>query len=726
MHKFTSVKKLTSIVLAVLIAFSCVVVGVSAASNVKVAFTNNKGWDKVYVYTWDSNDNALQGEWPGTQLTNSAQNDYGESVFYAEIPSNADGVVFTAGNSGPQTVDIDFNGQTTGWYCTDQTNGKWNVGTWDYKPDGGDDTQTTTKVTGSETTATTKEITGGKTVYFTNNKGWNVYAYAWDDKDNDVTKSWPGEAMTKAFTNDFGEDVYKITLPANAAGVVFSNNGGEQTVDLTPADNTGYYPESQNNGKWECGTWSPVVENPSQETTTTKEITGSETTTKKVDTDSYTVYFTNNKGWNVYAYAWDKDDNDVTKAWPGEAMTKAYTNDYGEDVYKITLPKAATGVVFSNNGGDQTVDLTPADNTGYYPTSQNNGKWECGTWSPVVEEPSETTKPVGETTTAPVETTTAPVETTTAPVETTTAPIIPQFQSGLKCSSYSLSLGNNIAINFKVKPANLTGYTNPYLIVTMNGEETRIDNYTTQSDGTIIFEFDKVYPQNVIDTASAVLYATKDNQVYYGEPYEKSVIGYADKYQDETLGSQNLAGLLVNLLRYATECQKLIGYKTDTLAETHIVRSAKRYSSTTLADMVNVKNYSAVKCPGTAKCEWKSATLSLGSSVEIKVNFTAAEMENKSVKVEFNGASYVFGPEYLARNEKYPDRVTFIYDGLYANQMHDTVSFTVMEGDTPVSDTMTYSIASYASQYYNDPSVGNLVTQMMLYGQQAEKYALNG
>ena len=55
MHKFKSTKKFVSLVLAVMMVLSCVAVGVSAASTVKVAFTNNKGWSQVNLYAWDSN-----------------------------------------------------------------------------------------------------------------------------------------------------------------------------------------------------------------------------------------------------------------------------------------------------------------------------------------------------------------------------------------------------------------------------------------------------------------------------------------------------------------------------------------------------------------------------------------------------------------------------------------------------------------------------------------------
>lgn len=295
MQKFKSVKKLTCIVIAVVMVLSCVVVGTNAVNTVKVAFTNNKNWGAVNVYTWDANFNNCTGAWPGTSVTSTTVNNYGETVYHAEIPSNVTGIVFNDGGS-QQTVDI----------------------------------------------------------------------------------------------HSFGQDVYKITLPAAAIGVVFSNNGGAQTVDLVPADNTGYYPDSQEAlGKWICKTWAPVHDVP-----TTVEVTTVEETT--------------------------------------------------------------------------------------------------------IEEPTVEESTIEETT----------VEATT---EETNAPI---YVDNFSASSYSISLKDSIAINFRVKPETVLGYTDPYLVVTMNNEETVINDYETLADGTLVFQFDKVYPQTVIDDASSVLHGFKGDQEY--------------------------------------------------------------------------------------------------------------------------------------------------------------------------------------------------------------------
>ena len=378
------------------------------------------------------------------------------------------------------------------------------------------------------------------------------------------------------------------------------------------------------------------------------------------------------------------------------------------------------------NGG--TVYFEPENNARYYLTTKATPegdprnmwwveKWEAGTAPWTYFNPD------------------VPVEPATVENPTDYIGTLPQesfYYAGdtFKPSSYSLTLKDNIAINFKVKPEAVEGYTDLYLKVYYNGVDEEIRNYTTLSDGTLVFRFDKILPQSVGEAASAVLYGTKDGKNCYGDEYSKSVLDYADKYQ--VSGSSSLKGLLVNLLRYCAEVQKYTGNDVDNLVSDHIVPEAARYAKNTLVPMEDVKNYHAEACPNTATSEFKKATpntatsefkkatLVLGSSVGIKVTFTADELSGKSIRVDYNGNSTYFNANKLT--DEGNGRGSFVYN-LYANQMHDTVRFT--EGTTPISDTMTYSAASYAGKFIDNESVGPLLTQMMLYGQAAEYYSTN-
>ncbi|MCQ2514059.1 MAG: starch-binding protein [Ruminococcus sp.] len=184
----------------------------------------------------------------------------------------------------------------------------------------------------TQPTQPTQPTVAGNFVYYQNSNNWSTpYAYYWSDSNKTMT-TWPGKAMTSV-----GNGVYSIELPADAKYIIFSNNGGSQTADLTiPA-----FGQIYKNNSWSAY---------SGETPTTP------------SGDGKTIYYTGNLS-TPYAYYWS-DSNKTMTTWPGKAMTSV-----GSGVYSITIPSDATYIIFSNNGGSQTADLTISGN--YY----NNGNW---------------------------------------------------------------------------------------------------------------------------------------------------------------------------------------------------------------------------------------------------------------------------------------------------------------------------------------------------------------
>ena len=70
------------------------------------------------------------------------------------------------------------------------------------------------------------------TVYFENNYRWDgtIRAYYWGSSAESV--NWPGVEMTYVKTNSSGNAVYKITIPSDIVGLIFTN-GSAQTIDIT-------------------------------------------------------------------------------------------------------------------------------------------------------------------------------------------------------------------------------------------------------------------------------------------------------------------------------------------------------------------------------------------------------------------------------------------------------------------------------------------------------------
>ena len=174
---------------------------------------------------------------------------------------------------------------------------------------------------------TTEPTTVGKSYVYA--KGY-THAYFWNSDAVDMTGEWPGKAMESV-----GNGNYRAEVPNGATNVIFSNNGSNQTADLTV--NVG---KIYSNGNWT---------NYSVEPTTAP-------TTVYVYAKGYT-----------YAYFWNSTATDMAGEWPGKAMESV-----GDGVYRIAVPTGATNVVFSNKGGNQTANLTVNAGKLY-----SNGNWSA-------------------------------------------------------------------------------------------------------------------------------------------------------------------------------------------------------------------------------------------------------------------------------------------------------------------------------------------------------------
>ena len=256
------------------------------------------------------------------------------------------------------------------------------------------------------------------TIYFYNTGDWDkVHAYMWEEsqKDKNQNHGFPGEPMTR-----LGGKVweYKYSSSNNWDHVIFSNDGKNQTDDLSLQQGEKYY----KNGGWKSSSdikhtvtvsnvenaditvttgTDTIAENDSREvydgtslTFNAKNITGGnycnfivtkpsgESETLEGNSPTYivdgsditvsatfsssssfkTFYFEDTLGWKdvrLYCY---KDGNPATiygKAWPGNELKKCTQLRNNHDVYCIEIDTSKVDkVVFNNNDkGSQSQDI---------------------------------------------------------------------------------------------------------------------------------------------------------------------------------------------------------------------------------------------------------------------------------------------------------------------------------------------------------------------------------
>ena len=115
-------------------------------------------------------------------------------------------------------------------------------------------------VTQPETETTTEAVTVpvNNEVTFTNSHRWSgdLYCYYWSNENTNLT-SWPGEKMTLAGTNEFGEQYYTFNVPDEVAFIIFTN-GSSQTVNISYLGGVEkFYPlnETDSSGHYKVANW---------------------------------------------------------------------------------------------------------------------------------------------------------------------------------------------------------------------------------------------------------------------------------------------------------------------------------------------------------------------------------------------------------------------------------------------------------------------------------------
>ena len=96
-----------------------------------------------------------------------------------------------------------------------------------------------------------------RVIIFTDNEKWGtVYAYFLKGT-SQIGAGWPGTKMGSTSGDDYGNPRFKIDVPDDADGVVFTkSSSGPQTEDLTLENYVGFYSQNEwNNGKLKCKGW---------------------------------------------------------------------------------------------------------------------------------------------------------------------------------------------------------------------------------------------------------------------------------------------------------------------------------------------------------------------------------------------------------------------------------------------------------------------------------------
>ncbi len=296
-----------------------------------------------------------------------------------------------------------------------------------------------------------------------------------------------------------------------------------------------------------------------------------------------------------------------------------------------------------------------------------------------------------------------------------------------KVSGTTLTLYDNISVNYLVSKDLIdnSGYENPYMVFELNGRKTKVTNYVAKGDY-YYFTFSNIAPDKMLDKIKSTLYANIGDNLVSSETSEYSIAEYCYIMLKEYSTSENFRTLLVDLLNYGANTQKYTGHNNSKLVNSDLTDEQKGWASADIETFNNSLNtkYATVENP---TVKWRGAELELSNSIAMKFLIKAENITDLTVKItDDNDRSWTVNSNTF---KKYKDGYYYVYfGGLDVTQMSENIYLTVYNGEEKVSNTVRYSIESYAaamkdSSYEN---LGPLVHSMMKYGKSAKTYKNKG
>ena len=290
-------------------------------------------------------------------------------------------------------------------------------------------------------------------------------------------------------------------------------------------------------------------------------------------------------------------------------------------------------------------------------------------------------------------------------------------------NTVSLSLESSITMNFKVFKNSLSSFDDFYMTFECGGKEEKVTSYK-QDGNYYVFSYKGINPQLMNDKVTAVLHAKNGKEEYTSPKKVMSVREYAyamlDRYSSDE--HSKLRTLLVDLLNYGSATQKYVDYQTDNLANSDLTATQKSWASKDAKEFKNIRNFN-YKTISNPTVQWNSCGLVLGNAIMFKVKFTANNVENKTVEITLRNAKFTYNKNDFKDNG---DGTYYVYcNELFAHEVSDELLLTVYENGVPCSNTMLFSVESYARlvrDNYKGTPLDEMITTMMLYGNSAKEY----
>jgi len=301
----------------------------------------------------------------------------------------------------------------------------------------------------------------------------------------------------------------------------------------------------------------------------------------------------------------------------------------------------------------------------------------------------------------------------------------------------SISVGAEMTVTYNIMGADVNSYADFYLevkkdvaggdpITTVYGITEDREQMTAKvnpaTGEALMYQvtYKGINAKEMGDNFSTTLYAVgEDGTIYYGTTVVDSIKSYLLGKIDAEASIPELKTMAVDMLKYGAAAQVRLGYNTENLVTADLTEEQLSYATVEISEAVNY-----VATTGTGAAVNTNITVTSRVQLNLSCIYTTATDPN-AVKCVITDSEGKVLAEIAATN-KGGIMFSAIYENVGAKQMRDVINATFYEGETAISQTVSWSVESYVAQVRAKINVAedelNMVNAMLTYGDSVAAY----
>jgi len=301
----------------------------------------------------------------------------------------------------------------------------------------------------------------------------------------------------------------------------------------------------------------------------------------------------------------------------------------------------------------------------------------------------------------------------------------------------SISVGAEMTVTYNIMGADVNSYKDFYLevkkdvaggdpITTVYGITEDREQMTAKvnpaTGEALMYQvtYKGINAKEMGDNFSTTLYAVgEDGTIYYGTTVVDSIKSYLVGKIDADASIPELKTMAVEMLKYGAAAQVRLGYNTENLVTADLTEEQLSYATVEIPEAVNY-----VATTGTGAAVNTNITVTSRVQLNLSCICTTATDPNAVKCVITDSEGKVLAE--IATTNKSGIMYSAIYEDVGAKQMRDVINATFYEGETAISQTVSWSVESYVAQVRAKTNVAedelNMVNAMLTYGDSVAAY----